>query len=292
MKIITHLKSCIVKVFLSLLNYKRLMLKQISQMKIQSFQDRILTWWKDNRRQFPWRDTTDPYQIMVSEIMLQQTQAPRVVEKYKMFIERFPDLKSLAIASQSDVLSLWSGLGYNRRALWLQEAAKAILKRGEFPITVPELKKLKGIGPYSSRSILIFAFNLDLATVDTNIRRILIAEGFATETTNEKELLIIAEQLLPKSKSRDWHNALMDYGSIELTSSKTGIKPTSQQDKFKESDREKRGKILKFLLGNKSVTIEELSRITNSSKKQLEPILDKMVKDGLISSFKDEFQVE
>ncbi|MCG3221721.1 MAG: Fe-S cluster assembly protein HesB [Candidatus Heimdallarchaeota archaeon] len=265
---------------------------KIKNDRIISFQDKIFSWWKDNRREFPWRETTNPYFIMVSEIMLQQTQASRVVQKYLEFIERFPDMQSLSNSSQSDLLKLWSGLGYNRRALWLQEAVREILNLEEFPQTPKQLQILKGIGPYSARSVLIFAFNFDIATVDTNIRRILISEGFASEETSEKDLLKIAEQLLPTDKSRDWHNALMDYGSIVLTASKTGIKPTSQQGKFKGSEREKRGKILKFLLDNESATIEKLNNITNSSKNQLEPILDKMVKDGLIKKFKDKYKIE
>jgi len=252
----------------------------ISKKKIITFQEKILSWWKENRREFPWRDTTDPYYIMISEIMLQQTQAPRVVQKYLEFIERYQTLEGLAKATQTDLLSLWSGLGYNRRALWLQEAAREIVKTDRFPQTSKELRKLKGIGPYTARSILIFAFNYDLATVDTNIRRILIAEGFAKESTSEKELMFIAEQLVPEGKSRDWHNALMDYGSIVLTSNKTGIKPVSQQSKFKGSSREKRGKILKYLLDKKSATIDQLSEYTKTSSKQLEPILDKMIKEN------------
>ena len=260
--------------------------------KIRTFQEKIFKWWKDYKRDFPWRETTNPYFIMVSEIMLQQTQAPRVVEKYLDFIKKFPNMKSLSDSSQTDLLSMWSGLGYNRRAIWLQEAVREILDPEKFPQTPKQLQKLKGIGPYSARSILIFAYNYDIATVDTNIRRILIAEGFAKESTSEKELLIIAEHLLPKGKSRDWHNALMDYGSIVLTASKTGIKPTSQQSKFKGSEREKRGKLLKFLLDNKSATIEILSKITKSSKEQLEPILDKMIKDNLITKTKGRYKIE
>jgi A/G-specific adenine glycosylase len=260
--------------------------------EIKSFQDKIFKWWKENRRNFPWRETTDPYFIMVSEIMLQQTQAPRVVEKYLDFIEKYPTAESLAYASQSELLRLWSGLGYNRRALWLQEAAKEILKLETFPQVPEELQKLKGIGPYSARSILIFAFNTDIATVDTNIRRILIAEEFADENTSEKELMKTAEQLLPKGKSRDWHNALMDYGSLVLTARKTNIKPTSQQSKFKGSEREKRGQILKFLLDNKNATIDVLSNHVESPKKQLEPILDKMIKDGLIIKSNNKYKVE
>ncbi|MHA1368076.1 MAG: hypothetical protein ACTSP5_16990 [Candidatus Heimdallarchaeota archaeon] len=105
----------------------------------------------------PWRQTEDPYKIMVSEIMLQQTQVSRTIEKYLAFIEIFPTFKALADASPADVLTLWSGLGYNRRALWLQEAAKEIFALGEFPKTPDALIKIKGIGPYTSRSILIFA---------------------------------------------------------------------------------------------------------------------------------------
>ena len=265
---------------------------ETNKAKIKSFQDKIFNWWKENKRSFPWRETTNPYYIMISEIMLQQTQAPRVIQKYLDFIEKFPTEQSLSEASQSELLSLWLGLGYNRRALWLQDAARTIQELENFPQTPEELQKLKGIGPYSARSILIFSFNEDIATVDTNIRRILIAEGFAEESTSEKELMLIAEQLQTKGRSRDWHNALMDYGSLVLTSSKTGIKPTSQQSKFKGSEREKRGKILKYLLDNDEATVNILCTIIKSSKEQLEPILDKMIKDGLITKTKNKYKVE
>ncbi|NPD90156.1 MAG: Fe-S cluster assembly protein HesB [Asgard group archaeon] len=260
--------------------------------KAKIFQEKIFKWWENNKRDFPWRETTNPYFIMISEIMLQQTQAPRVVQKYLDFITKYPTMENLAEASQVELLRLWSGLGYNRRALWLQEAAREILNRGSFPQVPEELQKLKGIGPYSARSILIFAFNMDIATVDTNIRRILIAEGFAKKTTPEKKLIKTAEQLLPKGKSRDWHNALMDYGSLVLTARKTSIRPTSQQSKFKGSEREKRGQILKFLLDNRSATIDKISNFLNSSKEQLEPILDKMIKEGLIIKSRDRYKVE
>ncbi|MHA1244983.1 MAG: A/G-specific adenine glycosylase, partial [Candidatus Heimdallarchaeota archaeon] len=147
----------------------------INSSKIEAFRKKIFDWWVKNKRELPWRQTEDPYKIMVSEIMLQQTQVSRTIEKYLAFIEKFPTLKALADASPADVLTLWSGLGYNRRALWLQEAAKEIVAIGEFPKTPDALIKMKGIGPYTSRSILIFAFNQDVATIDTNIRRILIA---------------------------------------------------------------------------------------------------------------------
>ncbi len=262
---------------------------EISKNKIESFQDKIFSWWKDNKRKFPWRETTNPYFIMVSEIMLQQTQAPRVIQKYLEFIERFPDMQRLSNSSQSELLKLWSGLGYNRRALWLQEAVREILNPEEFPQTPEQLQKLKGIGPYSARSILIFAFNFDVATVDTNIRRILISEGFASEETSEKELLKIAEQLLPKGKSSDWHNALMDYGSIVLTASKTGIKPTRQQGKFKGSDRYYRGLILQYLLRKEKASIKEIISEFEIEEEKALTILHKMVSDKLIHQKREFF---
>ncbi len=262
---------------------------EISNRRIKTFQDKIFSWWKDNKRKFPWRETTNPYFIMVSEIMLQQTQAPRVIQKYLEFIERFPDMQRLSNSSQSELLKLWSGLGYNRRALWLQEAVREILNAEEFPQTPEQLQKLKGIGPYSARSILIFAFNFDVATVDTNIRRILISEGFASEETSEKELLKIAEQLLPKGKSSDWHNALMDYGSIVLTASKTGIKPTRQQGKFKGSDRYYRGLILQYLLRKEKASIKEIISEFEIEEEKALTILHKMVSDKLIHQKREFF---
>ena len=263
----------------------------INQDSINAFHQRIFSWWKENKREFPWRKTTDPYKIMVSEIMLQQTQASHVASKYNNFIKRFPTLEKLAHASKAEILSLWSGLGYNRRALWLQEAARTIVEKGVFPQTPKELEKLKGIGPYTAKSILIFAFNLDIATVDTNIRRILIAENFATEETSEKQLFEIANKLLPIGKSSDWHNALMDFGATFLTARKTGISPTSKQSNFKDSDREKRGQILKYLLEEEKATFPELKNHLKIEKKRLETILEKMVKDGLLNKIDERYSI-
>ncbi len=257
----------------------------------EQFHQKIFSWWDENRRAFPWRKTTDPYLIMVSEVMLQQTQASRVSSKYSEFITKFPTAKKLAIASKADILTVWSGLGYNKRVLWLQEAARTIVELGDFPQTPEELIKLKGIGAYAARSILIFAFNLNIATVDTNIRRILIAENFADEQTSEKQLFEIATELLPLGKSRDWHNALMDYGATFLTSRKTGISPTSKHVRFKGSDREKRGQILKFVLENKEASFTDLRKLLSTNKTNLDAILEKMIKEGLLTKTKGNYSV-
>ncbi len=257
-------------------------MNDIKRNKVQAFQDKVFNWWKDNKRDLPWRKTTNPYYILISEIMLQQTQVNRTIEKYNEFIERFSTLEILAEAKTADVLRYWSGLGFNRRALWLHDAAKQIMEKGFFPKTPEELLKLKGIGPYTSRSILIFAFNENLATIDTNIRRILIAENFAEDKAQEKELFKIATKLLPIGRSRDWHNALMDYGSQELTATRTGIKPASKQSKYKSSKRFYRGIIVKYFTRKEKADAIEIAKNCEIPLEQLDEILQSLQKDGLI----------
>ncbi|NHI93999.1 MAG: Fe-S cluster assembly protein HesB [Candidatus Lokiarchaeota archaeon] len=256
----------------------------MNQLKIKAFQEKIFAWWERHKRSFPWRKTNNPYKILVSEFMLQQTQTTRVKEIYRAFLRIFPTIESLAKSKPSEVLRFWSQnrLGYNRRALWLHEAANQIVKNENFPKTIKELRDLKGIGPYASRSILIFAFNSNIATVDTNIRRILIAEGFAREETSDKDLLEIATQLLPKDRSRDWHNALMDYGAIKLTSIKTGIKPRSKQSKFKGSNRQFRGKVVEYLTKINVAEKEKIIRACKIPKDKIEQVLNSLIKDGLV----------
>lgn len=233
----------------------------IDEASVKAFQDKIMSWWSENARDLPWRRDPSPYNVLVSEVMLQQTQVSRVVPKYLEFLSAFPTLKDLANADTKHLLKVWSGLGYNRRAIWLRDAAREILENGSFPKTSEELCTLKGIGPYTSRSILIFAFNDDLAAVDTNIRRVLIASNLATEEMNENHLQEIADVLLLRGKSRDWHNALMDYGSGVLSSSTTGISPKSQQPRFSGSVRQIRGMIIRILTESDAITKEELVAI-------------------------------
>ena len=256
-----------------------------SQKSIEEFQKRIMSWWKNNTRDLPWRKNPTPYKVLVSEVMLQQTQVSRVVPKYLEFLNEFPTLEDLASANTKQLLNVWSGLGYNRRALWLKEAAGEIINQGSFPDEVSELRKLKGIGPYTSRSILIFAFNEDLAAVDTNIRRIFIALGFAKEDSSEKELQEIADTLLLKGRSSDWHNALMDYGSSVLTSSSTGIEPTSKQSQYSGSTRKIRGHIVQILTQYDSLSLKEIESQLESEKLEsgkLDDILNQLVQDQLV----------
>lgn len=257
----------------------------IDDASVKAFQDKIMSWWRTNSRDLPWRNNPSPYNVLVSEVMLQQTQVSRVIPKYNEFLNAFPTLESLANAETRHLLKTWSGLGYNRRALWLREAARDIINRGSFPENEKELRELKGIGRYTSRSILIFAFNKDIATIDTNIRRVIIASGFATEESTQSELEKIADLLLPVGRSSDWHNALMDYGSHVLTTSSTGIAPLSSQTKFAGSSRQIRGIIIRLLTENSKVTLSEISHEINqcvSENYDIFGILKQLMQEKLI----------
>lgn len=268
---------------------------EISSKSVKIFQDKVMNWWSKNARDLPWRENPSPYKVLVSEVMLQQTQVSRVVPKYHEFLREFPSIEHLARANTKHLLTVWSGLGYNRRALWLKEAAREIVEQGSFPRDVTDLRKLKGIGPYTSRSIPIFAFNEDLAAVDTNIRRIFIALGFAGEDSSEKELQEIADTLLLKGRSSDWHNALMDYGSKVLTSSSTGIEPTSKQSKFSGSTRKVRGLIVQMLIKHDKLSVSEIKSYLESenvSFSDLDLILNQLIQDSLVEQFDtDRFRI-
>ena len=260
-------------------------LSNLSQESIREFQKKVMSWWKKSARGLPWRKHPSPYEVLVSEIMLQQTQVSRVVPKYLEFLKEFPSLEALASANTKQLLTIWSGLGYNRRALWLKEAAREIVEQGSFPRQVSKLQKLKGLGPYTSRSILIFAFNEDLAAVDTNIRRIFIALGFADEDTSEKDLQRVADALLLNGRSSDWHNALMDYGSAVLTSSSTGIEPTSKQSQFSGSTRRTRGLIVRILTQYDSLSASQIISQLDLDDMKITEVIDilrQLVQDGLI----------
>ena len=219
----------------------------IPDQRINTVQDTILSFYEEHGRDLPWRETHDPYEVWVSEVMLQQTQVSRVIPKYTAWVDDYPTVRSLAEAPFKDILNHWDGLGYNNRAKWLHQAAQQIIAEhdGRVPRTTERLKELPGIGPYTARAIKIFAYNDDVVTVDTNIRRVLISELGLDESLEEDDLYDVAEQLLPHGRSREWHNALMDYGALVATSDKTGVSPTSTQDAFEGSVREARANILR-----------------------------------------------
>jgi len=254
---------------------------------VESFQSKIVEFYQQNRRSFPWRMTTDRYAIMVSEVMLQQTQADRVARRFPLWLERFPDVQTLASASLREVLDAWSGLGYNSRGQRLHRAAAMVVEQfaGCVPSDPALLIVLPGIGAYTSRSIPVFADNLDLAAVDTNIRRVLIHELNLPESITPKALMAVAEEVLPKGRSRDWHNALMDYGAMELTSKKTGIAPLTRQSIFKGSRRWYRSALLRELLATGELSRESVEVRYADCPHGIGSIVDSMVEEAMIEEY-------
>jgi A/G-specific adenine glycosylase len=182
----------------------------------------LLEWFARHGRDLPWRHTRDPYQIMVSEIMLQQTQVDRVVPKYQAFLGLFPSLAALAAAPTAEVIRAWTGLGYNRRAVNMQRAARAVLDahNGQFPSDLAELLKLPGIGPYTAGAIACFAFEQDVAFLDTNIRRVvqrLFAGPEDSAPAGEARLLAIARDAVPPGQGWAWNQAIMELGALLCT---------------------------------------------------------------------------
>jgi A/G-specific adenine glycosylase len=193
---------------------------------LPEIQQALLGWYRQNARDLPWRRTRDPYRILVSEVMLQQTQVDRVIPKYHAFLEAFPALEDLANAPTSDVIRLWSGLGYNRRAVNLQRTAQAVTQehKGRFPSDVHELKKLPGIGPYTAGAIACFAFEQHVGFMDTNIRRLLhrlfIGPEVPEEQRTQRQMQEIASAIVPAGQGWEWGQALIEFGALQCTARK------------------------------------------------------------------------
>ncbi len=250
------------------------------------------------RTRLPWRKTRDPYAILVSEIMLQQTQVARVEGYYGRFLERFPDFAALAGARTDDVLRIWQGLGYNRRALSLKKLAETVVKDfgGKLPRDRVRLEALPGIGKGTSGSLAAFAFNQPEIFIETNIRRVFIHFFFPrAKTVTDDEIRRYIESTIDRKNPREWYWALMDYGSSMPESTGASVNPNRKsahyrkQSAFKGSDREIRGKILRYLLAgtagvkaNNCVKMDDLSALTGIPGKRLENIVGQLVKEGFI----------
>ena len=263
----------------------------IPQNRILKFQQMIFTWWGKNRRDLPWRHTHDPYKIAISEIMLQQTQVSRVLTRYSEFIEEYPTVYNLARASKASILRMWSGMGYNRRALYLHDMAKVIVQlyQGKFPVDEKLLIQLPGIGTYTARAILIFAYKKNIACVDTNILKIITHFFFHDKLQKESVIGEIAGQLVPSGNSWEWHQALMDFGSINLKNKRVNKYSLSAQagnkQPFRETNRFYRGKIIDMLREKKYAETKIINYIYNQYNKQeyeIQSILNGLIRDGLV----------
>ncbi len=233
----------------------------------KEFKKEIYSYYKKHGRSYlPWRQTTDVYKILVSEIMLQQTQVERVIPKYNAFLKKFPTVKKLASASNREVLSLWSGLGYNRRAINLKRAAEVVTKsyKGIFPKTKKELDLLPGIGPYTAGAMCAFAYNTLEVFIETNIRTVFIHFFFKNKKgISDTDILLLIQKTLDIKNPKRWYSALMDYGSMLKSmypNPSRKSKHHTSQSRFKGSAREVRGDILRTLLKNKKVSVKDLQK--------------------------------
>jgi A/G-specific adenine glycosylase len=188
----------------------------LERVDLPAVRDALVEWYETDHREFPWRRTDDPYEILVSEVMSQQTQLDRVVPAWEAFLERWPTVEELAASNRSDVVRFWTDhrLGYNSRAKYLHEAARQVTTTydGEFPRTPSELTELMGVGPYTANAVASFAFNAGDAVVDTNVKRVLY-RAFGVDD-DDAEFERVAAELLPAGKSRVWNNAIMELGGV------------------------------------------------------------------------------
>ncbi len=269
-----------------------------SPQQVESFQQKILDHYQRHRRQFPWRQTRDPYAILVSEVMLQQTQTDRVAPKYEAFLESFPTVDALAAAPLGEVLGAWSGLGYNRRAKMLHQAAKKMVSeyRGRVPETAEGLETLPGIGPYTAAAVAAFAHNQATVVVETNIRTVYLHEFFPDrERVADGELVPLIEATLYRTNPRRWYNALMDYGAMLKETHPNPSRRSahhSRQSRFEGSDRQIRGAILRFLLENagtkkKTLTKRMLEGGIGDDEDRIKRIVEDLRREGFVAVGKD-----
>jgi A/G-specific adenine glycosylase len=264
---------------------------------IKKFQKEILAHYGKHGRDLPWRRTDDSYRILVSEIMLQQTQVSRVETKYDPFIRAFPDVKSLDSAPLSRVLALWQGLGYNRRALSLKRIARVLVgeHNGKVPADVDTLLRLPGIGRATASSIAAFAFDKPVVFVETNIRTVFIHFFFSDEKqVSDEDLLALVEKCLYKKSPRKWYWALMDYGTMLK---KKGLDKNAQsslykkQGRFEGSKRQIRGKILKVLLARKVLKLKEINNHIKVNYRMLFKVLSELVEEKFLITENGKYRV-
>ena len=243
---------------------------------------------KHGRHSLPWRLTDDPYCILVSEIMLQQTQVERVNDKYRAFTKRFPDFRTLAGAPLRSVLKVWQGLGYNRRAIALHNLAKTVLERmeGQLPSSPDILETLPGIGKATAASICAFAFNKPVIFIETNIRRVFLHFFFYDKTNvNDKEILPLIEKTLVRSNARQWYSALMDYGAMlkkGIPNPNVKSMHYSRQSPFEGSNRQLRGKIIRIVTEAGTLTAARLIEQTEADPHKVRTVLMQLQKEGFL----------
>lgn len=260
---------------------------------ISSFQSFIWDFYKQEGRTFPWRNIQDPYGVVVSEIMLQQTQTYRVEPKYERFLLAFPSFELLAQATLRDVLTLWQGLGYNRRGMYLHQIGQKVVFEygGILPADPAILTTFPGIGPNTAGSICAFAFNKPVVFIETNIRAVFIHTFFKDQTdVTDKQLMPLIEQTVDRRNPREWYYALMDYGVLLKKKLKNPSRKSAHhtiQSRFEGSDRQIRGMILRYLTNVPHAPLNTVIANTKKDPERVKKIIDQLCAEKLITLSND-----
>lgn len=266
---------------------------------ISALREKIWRYYREYGRSFPWRDTDDPYRIFVSELMLQQTQTERVLKKYGPFVETFGSFAELAEAPLAGVLQMWSGLGYNRRALGLKESA-AIIHRDygdEVPTGTADLLRLPMVGPATTGSLQAFVHNLPSVFIETNIRRVIIHFFFKDrEEVRDREVLEYAADLLDTKNPRHWYYALMDYGvylKYAVPNPNRKSAHYQRQAPFENSDRQIRGALLSLLVRNGGMSIGQLhDALARFEYSRVEKCLRHLEDEGFLAAEGESYRIK
>ncbi len=256
--------------------------------KLSLFQQFIWSFYAQNKRDFAWRNNANPYCVFVSEIMLQQTQTYRVEHKYEQFIATFENFNALSQASLAHVLGVWQGLGYNRRAKFLHQAAQTVVYEfgGVLPDDPTVLQTLPGIGKATAASVAAFAFNKPTIFIETNIRAVFIHSFFNDrDDIHDNELLPLVAATVDERNPREWYYALMDYGvylkKLHPNPSRKS-KHHTVQSKFEGSDRQIRGMIIRLVLERGPLERQELLQLIDKEQERVDAIINQLHQEQLI----------
>ncbi|HEV3475736.1 MAG TPA: A/G-specific adenine glycosylase [Actinomycetota bacterium] len=264
----------------------------------------LLRWYEPRRRAFPWRRSSDPYRVLVSEVMLQQTQVPRVVSAYRRFLRRFPSVRALARAEDGDVLRAWAGLGYNRRAVALAQAARSVVRDhgGRFPQEPRSLRQLPGVGPYTAAAVASMSFGVPVAAVDTNVRRVVARAVLGSEPADADpdELARAADAWVDRTDPGSWNQAVMDLGRevcrprprCQACPLRPGCRfrprgvspapPTRRQSPFDGSSRQLRGAVVRSLLPSGSRSVASIRTETGRPARDVVRAIRALASEGLV----------
>jgi A/G-specific adenine glycosylase len=254
----------------------------------KEFQETIYSYYEKEGRQFPWRKKIDPWGVMVSEFMLQQTQTDRVIIYWTRFMKKWPDLPSFAQASLEDALKEWNGLGYNRRCYYLKDCARRIAKEheGDIPDDPRYLVSLPGIGPYTAKAIPCFAYNQPSVFIETNIRATFLHFFFKDKTgVHDREILPLIGEYLDKRNPRKWYWALMDYGVAlkQLTENPNRRSAHyTKQGPFEGSFRQRRGTVIRVLVTQGPASLPQLQKRSGIEEKDLYAVLEVLEKESMV----------